>query len=242
VSVEPIVRYRHARRPTPPHRCSVEPETLSYGGKVPEHHDLPMPQFPGEGDELPPPTEPVADNSVRVAWAADAEAIGAVQLRAWTHSYANVLPSELLNQLTAGEIAEVWTQAMIRPPTARRRVLVALHHGSVVGFAATAPAEDPDAGPEDGEIAAFHIDPAAHRSGHGSRLLMAAADTLRADGFSRALLWVVVGDDDLRAFLEPAGWAPDSAHRTLDLDEESNAQLRQIRLHTELTQENAAEA
>src|SRR5699024_9130833 len=108
----------------PCHRSPTGPATLSYGGKVPERHDLPMPQVPGEGDELPPPMEPVADNSVRVAWAADAEAIGAVQLRAWTHSYANVLPSELLNQLTAGEIAEVWTQAMIRPPTARHRVLV----------------------------------------------------------------------------------------------------------------------
>lgn len=199
-----------------------------------------MPNFPGDqfsGAQLPPPTEPVADKSVRVAWAADAPAIGAVQARAWTASYAAVLPGPLLAQVDAAEFAAVWSEALTRPPTARHRVLVGLDHGTVVGFAATAPSEDPDAHPTDGEIAAFHVDPAAEHQGHGSRLVAAAVDTLRADGFTHARIWVVVGDDRLRGFLEPAGWGPDGAHRTLELDDDGQGTLRQIRLHTDLRAE-----
>ncbi|WP_222851515.1 GNAT family N-acetyltransferase [Phytoactinopolyspora mesophila] len=177
---------------------------------------------------------PVADKSVRIAWAADAEAIGRVQARAWMRSYAELLPQAVLNQIDASTFGESWRHAVTRPPSARHRVLVALDHGDVSGFAATAPSEDPDAAPDDGEIVAFHVDPDAQRSGHGSRLIAAAADTLRADGFHRAHMWLVVGDDGLRTFLESAGWAPDSAHRTLDLTGDGSATLRQIRLHTDL--------
>ncbi|WP_026875570.1 GNAT family N-acetyltransferase [Jiangella gansuensis] len=187
--------------------------------------------------------QPVADRSVRLAWAADTEAVGEVQARAWRRSYAGLLPAALLDDVDAAAFGAAWREAVVRPPTARHRVLVALETGRVVGFAATAPSEDPDAQPADGEVVAFHIDPEALGEGHGSRLLSAVADTLRADGFTRARIWLVVGDDALRGFLEPAGWAPDTAHRTLDLTGDGSATLRQVRLHTDITAEpSGAEA
>lgn len=187
--------------------------------------------------------QPVADRSVRLAWAADTEAVGEVQARAWRRSYAGLLPAALLADVDAAAFGAAWREAVVRPPTARHRVLVALEAGRVVGFAATAPSEDPDAQPADGEVVAFHIDPDALGEGHGSRLLAAAADTLRADGFTRARIWLVVGDDALRGFLEPAGWAPDTAHRTLDLTGDGSATLRQVRLHSDITAEpSGAEA
>ncbi len=180
-------------------------------------------------------SRPQADRSVRVAWADDAPAIGALQARAWRDSYAPVLPASLLERIDESAFAERWRTAVTRPPTAAHRVLVALERNTVVGFAATAPSEDPDARPTDGEILALHVDPDWLGAGHGSRLLSAAVDTLRADGFTRARLWQVVGDDALRSFLEPAGWAPDGAHRSLDLTGDGTATLRQVRLHTELS-------
>lgn len=182
-----------------------------------------------------PAEHSAADRSVRIAWADDAVAVGAVQARAWRETYASVLPADLLDDIDAGAFAEQWRAAITTPPTAKHRVLVALERNTVAGFAATAPSEDPDADPGDGEIVAFHIDPDAFGAGHGSRLLTAAADTLRADGFIRARIWAVVGDDALRAFLESAGWAPDGAHRELDLTGDGTARLRQVRLHTGLS-------
>ncbi|TDE14054.1 GNAT family N-acetyltransferase [Jiangella asiatica] len=186
--------------------------------------------------------QPVADRSVRLAWAADTEAVGEVQARAWRGSYAELLPAAVLDDIDAAAFGAAWRRAVVSPPTARHRVLVALEAGRVVGFAATAPSEDPDAHPTDGEVVAFHIDPEALGEGHGSRLMAAVADTLRADGFTRGRIWLVVGDDALRGFLEPAGWAPDTAHRTLDLTGDGTTTLRQVRLHTDLTSDPAEEA
>lgn len=180
--------------------------------------------------------QPVADRSVRLAWAADTDTVGWIQERAWRRSYANVLPAALLDQVDHADFTAGWKHAVTHPPTARHRVLVALDSGRVVGFAATAPSEDPDATPTDGEIVAFHIDPDELGLGHGSRLLAAVADTLRADGFTHGRIWVVVGDEAVRGFLEPAGWAPDTAHRTLDLAGDGQSTLRQVRLHTDLSQ------
>jgi GNAT superfamily N-acetyltransferase len=89
-------------------------------------------------------------------------------------------------------------------------------------------------------MVAFHVDPDALGSGHGSRLLTAVVDTMRADGFSHARVWLVVGDDALRGFLESAGWAADGAHRELDLTGDGNATLRQHRVHTDLREESSS--
>lgn len=178
--------------------------------------------------------QPIADKSVRIAWAADSQAIGSVQARAWMRTYGSVLPQVLLNEIDPDGFAQSWQQAITRPPSAKHRVLVALDAGNVVGFAATAPSDDPDAEPGDGEVVAFHVDPSSLGGGHGSRLLAAVADTLRADGFEHGRTWVIAGDDDLRRFLESAGWAPDAAHRTLDLIGDGTTTIKQIRLHTDL--------
>ena len=176
----------------------------------------------------------MADRSVRVAWADDAPAIAAVQARAWRQSYAALLPAELLASVDAEAFAQAWQQAIAKPPSARHRVLVALERNTVVGFAATAPSDDPDAEPVDGEVVALHVDPDTIGAGHGSRLVSAVADTLRADGFTHARIWLITGDDAVRGFLEPAGWAADGAHRQLDLTGDGATTLRQLRLQTNL--------
>ncbi len=170
--------------------------------------------------------------SVRIAWADDAASIAGVQVRAWPALYAGVLPAELLPADVDG-VAAQWRQALVKPADARHRVLVALERNRVVGFALTSPAVDPDCDPvADGELAEVTLDPDERSKGHGSRLLQAAVDTLAADRFTRAVTWVNAGDDALRTFLTDAGWAPDTAHRELDLDGTGATTVKQVRLHT----------
>ena len=182
--------------------------------------------------------KPTADVSVRTAWAVDAEAIAHTQVRAWRRQYAGLLPDEMLSALDTGAFAAQWSEAITRPAEARNRVLVALAGPDVVGFALTAVADDPDADPaNDGQVAELVVDPDHQRAGHGSRLLQACADTLRADRFTRATLWATSTDDALRGFLTDAGWAPDGAHRELDLTGDGSVRVKQVRLHTDLSQE-----
>lgn len=181
---------------------------------------------------------PTADVSVRIAWADDAPAIAEVQLRAWPQLYADVLPPEAFpsgpEALEAA--AAAWRDSLTTPGDARNRVLVALERNRVVGFAITGPASDPDCDPiADGELREVTLDPADRRQGHGSRLLQAVADTMQADRFTRAVTWVLATDDAMRGFLTEAGWAPDTAHRELDLDGSGVTLVKQVRLHTALS-------
>jgi GNAT superfamily N-acetyltransferase len=170
--------------------------------------------------------------SVRIAWADDARSIAAVQLRAWPEMYAGLVPAEAF-PTDVDAVGAQWRQALAKPADARHRVLVALERNRVVGFALTSPAVDPDCDPVvDGELAEVTLDPAERAQGHGSRLLQAAVDTLSADRFTRAVTWVNAGDDALLAFLTQAGWAPDTAHRELDLDGTGTTTVKQVRLHT----------
>jgi GNAT superfamily N-acetyltransferase len=178
-------------------------------------------------------SNPSADVSVRIAWSDDAEAIAAIQARAWATSYAGLVPAA--GDLREADFAQLWRDALTHPADARHRALVALERNRVVGFAITTPATDPDCDPvTDGELMEFTVDAEERGKGHGSRLLQAAVDTMVADRFTRAVIWLVADDDDLRTFLTEAGWGADSAHRTLDLDGTGSTQVRQVRLHTSL--------
>ena len=181
---------------------------------------------------------PTADTSVRLAWPDDAEAIAEVQVAAWRHDYADLLPAQVLDELDPAAFAEVWRTSVVKPGDARDRVLVALEHNTVRGFAVTGPSPDPDSDPvADAEVTELVVDPGHGRAGHGSRLLHACVDTLRADRFTRATMWLASTDDVRRTFLTEAGWAPDGAHRELDLHGDGSVLVRQVRLHTDLRED-----
>ena len=179
---------------------------------------------------------PTADVSVRVAWADDASAIAGVQVRAWRAEYADLLPAEVLAAMDPDDFATAWQASLTRPQDARNRVLVALERNTVRGFAVTAPASDPDSDQvADGEIVELTVEPGQTRHGHGSRLVQACAETLKADRFTRALVWLNSTDDARRAFLTEAGFAPDGAHRELDLHGDGSVRVKQVRLHADLS-------
>jgi GNAT superfamily N-acetyltransferase len=187
-------------------------------------------------DHQQPGAGPTADVSVRVGWADDAAGIAEVQVRAWRQEYVGLLPADVLDRLDVAEFTEAWATSLTSPRDARNRVLVALERNTVRGFAVTGPASDPDVDPvATGELAELVVDPEHRRHGHASRLLQACADTLRADRFGVAVTWLTSDDDVRRGFLSEAGWGADGAHRELDLHGDGQVRVKQVRLHTDLT-------
>lgn len=181
---------------------------------------------------MPQPAQ-VAD-SVRLAWPGEAPAIAAVQRHGWL-GLPEPLGGSLLAEVDEAAMVQAWEQVIARPADARQRVLVAVGEGGrLVGFATTGPSDDGDAETGvDGEVDQLWIDPPAQRRGHGSRLLNACADTLRADGFTRARTWALAADAVLRRFLAEAGWEPDGATRSIG-SEDGSVRIDQLRLHTSL--------
>ena len=97
------------------------------------------------------------------------------------------------------------------------RVLIAIEQAESrypVGFLAAGPADEaalaPDEQPLDpASVAAVTdllVEPRWGRRGHGSRLLSAAADIWREDGFRTAVAWAYEQDPATRKFLGSAGW------------------------------------
>jgi GNAT superfamily N-acetyltransferase len=174
----------------------------------------------------------VIADSVRLALPAEAASIAAVQRRGWTQTLPADVAGEVLASVDLATMTERWEQAIMRPPLAHFRVLVAVGDDRLVGFAAVGPSDDPDAeAGEDGVVAEFVVDPQAQRRGHGSRLLNACIDTLRADAFVRVTWWVNATDDALRTFLTGAGWAADGAHTEVAVTDDGPS-LKLVRLHT----------
>ncbi len=160
-----------------------------------------------------------ADVSVRPARPGDSPAIADIQVDAWRTCYAPHLPSGALDALDHTMVEAGWRAAISSPPSAAHRLLVALSGSRIVGYLATGPGEDEDAGPADGEVLAVTVAPAEQRMGHGSRLLAAAVTTLQDTGFRLARAWTFDGDAPLHTFLAAAGWEPDGARRELDMGE-----------------------
>ena len=172
-------------------------------------------------------------DTVRLALPAEAVDVARIQRRAWAESG---LLAAAGGGLPADEATRAWHEAIVRPPLAHLRVLVAIGGGGVVGFAVTGPSGDPDRAERDGTIAEFVVDPRHRGAGHGSRLINAAVDTLRRDGYEVATMWVRAADDALRAFLTGCGWAPDGAHQEIGT-EEGTPGIRLVRVHTDIRPE-----
>ncbi|HET8614416.1 MAG TPA: GNAT family N-acetyltransferase, partial [Actinomycetales bacterium] len=159
-----------------------------------------------------------------------------VHARAWRTSYASLLPEQARTALEPADLAASWAQAISAPPTPRHEVLVATAEGQVVGFVALGPGSDADAqNGSDAEVVVLVVDPDAQGRGHGSRLLNAGVETLRAGGFTRITCWVPDADEARRRFLESAGFAADGATRVLDTSGDGSSTVRESRLATTLS-------
>lgn len=157
----------------------------------------------------------MAFTGVRPARVADADSIGAINLSSWQHRLVDVLPGEALSSLRAGDLALVWAGAVMNPPTPHDRVLVAVQGEDIVGYTAVGASPDPDADAVTGEMVALEVEPRHQRQGHGSRLMTAAVDIAREAGFTTLTVWCPLDDEVRRAFLQSAGWGPDSARREI---------------------------
>lgn len=159
-----------------------------------------------------------ADVSVRPAVAGDDTRIARLQLAAWRHAHLDALGADALALVDEDAVRRRWSDAITSPPASGFHVLVACDGPAVVGVASVAPVpapgDDPLAAPG-GVVLALEVEPLRQRQGHGSRLLAAAVDLLRADGADQVLTWVLDGDSAREAFLTSCGLGADGVTREL---------------------------
>ncbi|MCD2189668.1 GNAT family N-acetyltransferase [Actinomycetospora soli] len=167
---------------------------------------------------------------VRPATPDDAAAVTAVQREVWTTAWAGFLPAGLTEGFDDEAVTAAWGRSV-------EGLLVATEGDAVTGFALAGPASSDDLAdavgsvPDDagsvGLVATLLVSPRWGRRGHGGRLLVTAAEALRAGGATRGVTWVPERDAASPAFYARAGWEPDGTVRTLDA---GGRPLREVRL------------
>ena len=175
---------------------------------------------------------------VRPARPHDIGDIARIQLTTWRQAYQRMLPRHVLEEVSEEWLRERWTEAVTAPPDPRCRVLIAIEQAAQehpAGFLAAGLDEDEQ---EIAAITELLVEPRWGRRGHGSRLLAAAVDLWREDGFTEARAWAFERDAATAKFLASAGWAPDGSARSLDVDD---LLVPQIRWHCSLQQRPEAD-
>lgn len=147
--------------------------------------------------------------TVRPARIEDARALGEIHVGSWQQAYRGLIPDDFLDGLDV-ERRVAWFADRIGGGDL---VLATEDAGGLVGFCSAGPAR---AEPGWGEIYAIYLLPSAWGTGLGSQLLAEAERRLSAEGFTQALLWVLVDNRRARAFYERHGWS--STDRTEDLE------------------------
>lgn len=144
-----------------------------------------------------------ADVSVRPAVPGDESAVTDVQVASWRAT--GVLGEGVIAALDVPAMRARWSSAISSPPGPGFAVFVALDGPDVVGFAAVSP----------GQVLSLEVLPEVQRAGHGSRLLAAAVDRLRADGSGTVTTWSLVDDTARSTFLAASGLGEDGRSRAL---------------------------
>lgn len=144
--------------------------------------------------------------TVRAATAADADAIGRIQVETWRAAYADLLPRHAIDGFDVAARQALWREGLSRTPQPGSATFVALVDDEIVGFATVGDSHSED-GP--GELYAIYVDPSHWGHGAGRALIQRAEGSLRDSGFASALLWVLEGNEQAERFYRAAGWTRD---------------------------------
>jgi ribosomal protein S18 acetylase RimI-like enzyme len=160
--------------------------------------------------------------NVRPATAEDADAIGRVQVETWRAAYRGLMPDDAVAAFDVEERRRMWREGLAREPRPGSATFVAELEGEVVGFASVGAARDEE---DAGELYAIYLHPTCWDRGIGRALLERAEESMRSSGFTRAILWVMEGNERGERFYRAAGWERDDRK----LDTFQGAEIAELR-------------
>lgn len=121
--------------------------------------------------------------TVRLATAADTNAITTLHVRIWRETFADTATKAAIKVLDENHRRPIWHKTLSHPKP-HQQTLVAVQRDSIVGFVCFGPGE------QTSEVKHLYVDPAATRLGIGVNLLSRAFTALGDAGFSTVTLAV----------------------------------------------------
>jgi ribosomal protein S18 acetylase RimI-like enzyme len=156
------------------------------------------------------------DYLIRNANVDDAEAIGAVVVRAWQAAYRGIMPDDYLDGLRAEQRAAMWRR-LLADTGPDRWVRVLTVEDELVGFASCGPELADVSDGKTGELYAINLDPDHWGRGLGRALLADVTGGLADAGYHTAVLWVATRNERARRLYESQGWAAEGPPRDVEV-------------------------
>jgi GNAT superfamily N-acetyltransferase len=160
---------------------------------------------------------PDARQSIRRAVRGDARRIAEINVTSWRAAYRDLMPAEFLDRLRVEPREIAWRSLLESDEDDRAPAWVAVDGQTIVGYLASGPSRDEDAGLGEAEVFAIYVDPDCWRSGAGRVLMAAAVDEWTRRGAAALILWVLEKNAAARAFYEALGWRPDGRRQEIDM-------------------------
>ncbi len=151
--------------------------------------------------------EPAPATTIRLATAADVDALARVSRLAYAATYPDIVPPDVLAEWIESA-ASTWQKGFDQQePDSPWRPWVASRAGTIVGYATTSPGKDWWLPPIEGsgELTNLYLDPDVIGSGVGSALYDHAVTDVRARGFNPFVLWAFRDNERARRFYGSKG-------------------------------------
>jgi ribosomal protein S18 acetylase RimI-like enzyme len=152
---------------------------------------------------------------IRPAGPDDADAIASVHVASWQAAYRGLMPDAVLDGLSVERRADMWRQILAPGRTGHVVLVAAGEDGTgMSGFAHGGPGRDADLEPGTAELFSIYLLPGDWGRGAGRALMDGVLEGLGQQGYTAAVLWVLVGNDRARRFYEIAGWSGDGNEKS----------------------------
>lgn len=152
--------------------------------------------------------------NIRPATLTDAKQIAAVHITAWQAAYKDLLPAEILENLSLQQYTKNWQQYLIEGV----KVWVIELKATIIGFASVCPSRDTDADPlSTAEISAMYIYPNYWQCGYGTQLLNTVIQAMQQMNFKEITLWVLETNYFARSFYEKIGFKTTANLKKIDI-------------------------
>ena len=160
---------------------------------------------------------------IRRAHESDAPALARVHVDSWQVAYRGLVPDSHLQRFTYKRREDAFRKSLA---TGAEETYLIEDQGAALGILTVGACRDADIDTAlVGEIWGIYVSPAHWRAGIGKRLLDEGESILGSRGYALAVLWVLAGNAQARAFYEATGYRTDGAAKTVHL----SARLEAVR-------------
>ena len=132
----------------------------------------------------------VSSYVIRLATAADIQALAEVHVASWRTTYSGIIPQSALDQLSVAQRIELWSRAVLDPIPMSAVLVAEADNGQVIGFAACGP-ERQGGRDYQGELYAIYLLQAVQGRGLGRAFVQVVARYLLAANMHSMLVWVL---------------------------------------------------